>query len=185
MGKGVERSGACITPKECKIDFAVPYETTLQIESPKYQKEIWPGILHSCLDSFSLASPTPISNYFLPTARKTYSVGDSGEEDLYGMERSPALGERRERLDSEKNVITDCIIGISIKSDDNLSNTSSDNLTYVKAALLLTLAKSTERIKQLRMLMVDDLLKQADGDWTKSKFAGGNMRVRSPHVDVR
>ena len=80
------------------------------------------------------------------------------------MERSPALGERRERLDSEKKVITDCITDISTKSDDNLSNTSSDN--------------SSERIKQLRILIVrrkrtvDDLLKQADGDWTKSKFAG-------------
>ena len=110
--------------------------TTLQIESPKCYKEIWPVILHSCLYSFSLASPATISNYYLPTAKKPYSIGDSGEEDLYGMENSPALGERRERLDSEKMVITDCITGISTKSDDNLSNTSSDNLASVKAALL-------------------------------------------------
>ena len=90
-------------------------------------------------------------------------------------------------LDSEKKVITDYITDISTKSDDNHSNTSSDTLASVKAALLLTLANSSEPIKQLRILIVrrkrtvDDLLKQADGDWTKSKFAGGNIRVRSPH----
>ena len=90
-------------------------------------------------------------------------------------------------LDSEKKVITDYITDISTKSDGNHSNTSSDTLASVKAALLLTLANSTEPIKQLRILIVrrkrtvDDLLKQADGDWTKSKFAGGNIRVRSPH----
>ena len=84
-------------------------------------------------------------------------------------------------LDSEKKVITDYITDISTKSDDNLSNTSSDTLASIKAALLLTLANSSERIKQLRSFIVrrkrtvDDLLKQADGDWTKSKFAGGNM----------
>ena len=103
------------------------------------------------------------------------------------MERSPALGERREMLDLEKKVITDCMTDISTKSDDNLSNTSSNNLASVRATLLLTLANSSGRIKQLRILivrrkrMVDDLLKQADGDWTKSKFAGGNIQVRSPH----
>ena len=90
-------------------------------------------------------------------------------------------------LDSEKKVITDYITDISTKSDDNHSNTSSDTLASVKAALLLTLANSSEPIKQLRILIVrrkrtvDDLLKQADGDWTKNKFAGGNIRVRSPH----
>ena len=90
-------------------------------------------------------------------------------------------------LDSEKKVNTDYITDISTKSDDNLSNSSSDTLASVKTALLLTLANSSERIKQLRILIVrrkrtvDDLLKQADGDWTKSKFAGGNIRVRSPH----
>ena len=55
--------GACITPKQCKINFAVPSDTTLKIESSKYNKEIRPGILNSCLDSFSLASPTPISTW--------------------------------------------------------------------------------------------------------------------------
>ena len=56
--------GACITPKKCKINFAVPSDTTLKIESPKYDNiEIRTGILHSCLDSFSLASPTPISTW--------------------------------------------------------------------------------------------------------------------------
>ena len=77
-------------------------------------------------------------------------------------------------LDSEK-VITDYITDISTKSDDNLSNTSSDTLASVKAALLLTLANSSERIQQLRILIVrrkrtvDDLLKQADGDCMDKK----------------
>ena len=160
-----ERSGACITPEECKINFTVPADTTLKIESPKYSKEIRHRILHSFLDSFSLASPTLMSNFLL-TANIPYSTGDSGEEDLYRLERSSTLGERREMLDLEKKVITDCITDISTKSDDNLSNTSSNNLASVKAALLLTLASSSER---------------ADGDWTQSKFAGGNITVRSPH----
>ena len=163
-GKGVGRSGACITPEECKINFTVPSDTTLKIESPKYSKEIRPRILHSFLDSFSLASPTLISNFLL-TEKNPYSTGDSGEEGLYRLERSSTLGERREMLDFEK-VITDCITDISTKSDDNLSNTSSNNLASVKAALLLILANSSERV---------------DGDWTQSKFAGGNIRVRSPH----
>ena len=78
-------------------------------------------------------------------------------------------------LDSEKKVITDYITDISTKSDDNLSNTSRDTLASVKAALLLTLANSSERIKQLRILIVrrkrtvDDLLKQADGDCMDKK----------------
>ena len=157
----------------------------LKIESPKYNKETRPGILHSCLDAFSLVQRR--YQIFYWRQKNSYSVGDSGEEDLQGLERSPTLGERRERLDSENKVITDCITDISTKSDDQLSNTWSDNLASVKAALLWTLANSSERIKQLRILIVrrkrtvDDLLKQADGDSTKSKFAGGNIRVRSPH----
>ena len=138
-GKGVGRSGACITPEECKINFTVPSDTTLKIESPKYSKEIRPRILHSFLDSFSLASPTLISNFLL-TTKIPYRIGDSGEEDLYRLERSSTLGERREMLDLEKKVITDCITDISTISDDNRSNTSSNNLASVKAALLLTLA---------------------------------------------
>ena len=42
-------------------------------------------------------------------------------------------------------VVTDCIADINTKSDDNFSNTSSDNLASVKAALLLTLAKGTNK----------------------------------------
>ena len=69
-------------------------------------------------------------------------------------------------LDLENKVITDYITDISTRSDDNLSNTSSNNLASVKAALLLTLVSSSER---------------ADGDWAISRFAGGNIRVRSSH----
>ena len=67
--------------KNAKINLAVPSDTTLKIESSKYSKEI----RHSCLYSFSLASPTPKSNFLL-TAKTLYSVGDYGKEDLYGLD---------------------------------------------------------------------------------------------------
>ena len=137
-----------MTPKEWKINFAVPLETTLKLESPKYNKDIWPRILHPCLGSFSLASPTPISLSF-------------DGKNIYIALTTPVKKICKEWKDHQHwenagKVITDCIADISTKSDVNFSNTSSDNLASVKAALLWILAHS-------------------------SKFAGGNIRVRSPH----
>ena len=65
---------------ECKINFAVPPDTTLKTESSKYSNATRSEVSHSCLNSFSLANPNTDIQVSID-GKNLRSFGDPSEGD--------------------------------------------------------------------------------------------------------
>ena len=135
-------------------------------------------IFDSCVDSFSSAHQGADVKLSIDEKKIAYSIGDIGEENLYGFERAPTLKERQERLHEKKSIVAECTAEVKKNSSDKvIASISGASVTSVKNALMITLTNTSGRIKELRLLIVkpkqtlEDLLKKVDGHWTISPLA--------------
>jgi hypothetical protein len=98
-----------------------------------------------------------------------------GDEDVSGFESSPTLSERKTRISKEIKQIDNIKNFVEIKP--TTSQLSLNEKNSMKIALLLSIANLSQRINELRQLVVkrkihlENLLNLVEGDWKKSKMA--------------
>ena len=90
------------------INFAVPILSVRSTElAPVKPSEIMPGILNYLLDKFAESSNPSKTNKICFDGKKinAFTSGLEGDIVLWGLEHKPTLKERREQLNSEKDLI--------------------------------------------------------------------------------
>lgn len=167
--QGLEKDKEYISPKDCRIHFAVPSNPTLASESTKYTVGLEnPGILDTSLDAFAEKNADKDVKISIDGKKLALGFGKTGDENLGGFENSPTLKERQERLATEQKTAR--------HTKDHFENETLDR-DKAKQGLLLTISYMSKRIHELREFNVkrkrhvENLMKCVDGNWQQSKFA--------------
>ncbi|CAG2230153.1 unnamed protein product [Mytilus edulis] len=167
--QGLEKDKECISPKDCRINFAVPSNPTLASESTKYTVGLEnPGILETSLDAFAEKNVNKDIKISIDGKKLALGFGKTGDENLGGFENSPTLKDRQERLANEQK---------TARNTTELFEKEDLDRPMAKQGLLLTISNMSKRIQELREFNVkrkrhvENLLKSVDGNWQQSKFA--------------
>ena len=167
-----------LTPDDCKSNFVVPSDSTLEKFAADHNLEAAkPGVLKTTLDAFSTAKEGVQCKLSLDGKKITTGFGKKmGDGDLAGHETPPTLLERQARLYKE--------IGQMKSWEDILRSGNCDigdhnsHEKYLQGETLSLIKVSGNRLRELRQMDVktrqamDMLMKKVDTtDWMKSKVA--------------
>ena len=103
---GIAEHGRLETSKS-QINFVVPSKDTLQTKSI-IKNEIQPGIIQECIDAVA-ENTTDIKFSFDGKKINSCLTENQGDVDLFQCEPSPALAEKKERLETELKMVDSII----------------------------------------------------------------------------
>ena len=165
-----------VLPVDCKIHFAVPSNPVLLKETSTYTNDTsHPGLLNVALDAFANENRNNEVKLSIDGKKLAIGFGEMRDEDLSGFESPPTLSERKTRISEEIKQIDNIKNFVEIKP--TTSQLSLNEKNSMKIALLLSIANLSQRINELRQLVVkrriylENLLNLVEGDWKKSKMA--------------
>ena len=165
-----------VLPVDCKIHFAVPSNPVLLKETSTYTNDTsHPGLLNVALDAFANENRNNEVKLSIDGKKLAIGCGEMGDEDVSGFESPPTLSERKTRISEEIKHIDNIKNFVEIKP--TTSQLSLNEKNSMKIALLLSIANLSQRINELRQLVVkrkihlENLLNLVEGDWKKSKMA--------------
>ena len=93
-------------PKDCRINFAIPSNPILARESAKFTVNVKnPGILSLSLDAFAETNKQKDVKISIDGKKLALGIGNMGDENLCGHEKTPTLQERKQRLATEVDTI--------------------------------------------------------------------------------
>ncbi|MEW8542406.1 MAG: YqaJ viral recombinase family protein, partial [Candidatus Thiodiazotropha sp.] len=169
-------------PRNSKINFAVPYQKIRDsTEGPVSACDIKPGILSYLLDKYA-EQASKIQTFKLCFDGKKINAaikGEQGDIDLFGFDGPPNIGERRQRLEDEKNLMqtaADMFTEQTIKLKENVEQMSDEDKNSAVFQLRNVVHVLSLRLKELREakvsreMAVAKFKKMAGADWRKSKF---------------
>ncbi|CAG2219838.1 unnamed protein product [Mytilus edulis] len=146
--QGLEKDKECISPKDCRINFAVPSNPTLASESTKYTVGLEnPGILETSLDAFAEKNVDKDIKIAIDGKKLALGFGKTGDENLGGFENSPTLKDRQERLANEQK---------TARNTTELFEKEDLDRPMAKQGLLLTISNMSKRIQELREFNVKE-----------------------------
>lgn len=89
---------AAISPNKCRINFVVPSQQILNIESAIFHKDASSaGILNTILESFLKSNPVKFVKLSIDGKKLAIGFGKMGDEDLCWYKKAPTLRERKEK----------------------------------------------------------------------------------------
>ena len=186
--RNVSEPNKCISPNDCRVNFIVPCDDILRKESAPFLADAaQPGILHTSLNSFADNNKGKDVKISIDGKKLAYGFGKLGDEDLCGYEQHPTLTERKNKHESHISTVDTTrkvLKSLSTSSTSMISPTSTadvfipqEDYSTMKNALLLTISNLSERIRELRQLVLKkenalaNLMKQVEGDWRSCNVA--------------
>ncbi|CAG2191099.1 unnamed protein product [Mytilus edulis] len=180
-GDGLGDEKSSIGPKDCEINFAVPSNPIITKEVARFTADAGhPGILNLPLDAFAARQQGKDIKLSIDGKKIAIGFGEMGDEDLAGDEPPPTLEERKTHLSDEVLVVSTVktVVETSVIDGFNkMTDFSDTNLSNAKQAFMVTILNMSNRIKELRELIVkrkihlENLIKVVEGDWKTSKLA--------------
>ena len=147
-------------PEERSINFAVPFKSVTSLKSsPVSPSDLQPGIIHYLLDKVSENSDSKKTYKLCLDGKKinASTSGKYGDIDLWGLEHSPTLLERRACLESDQAVIKSASKLLDEFADINKVGTKDmtpEEKETLRNLLLDIIFMLSGRIKSLRQMMV-------------------------------
>ncbi|CAG2204526.1 unnamed protein product [Mytilus edulis] len=174
-GDGLGDEKSSIGPKDCEINFAVPSNPIITKEVARFTADAGhPGILNLSLDAFAARQQGKDIKLSIDGKKIAIGFGEMGDEDLAGDEPPPTLAERKTHLSDEVLVVSTVktVVETSVIDGFNkMTDFSDTNLSNAKQAFIVTILNMSNRIKELRELIVkrkiDDarITKQRSDSW--------------------
>lgn len=145
-----------ISPKDCRINFAVPSNPILAAESKKYTVGAEsPGILTLSLDAFAENDKEKDVKLSTDGKKIALGMGKNSDENLCGFENSPTLKECQERFAKEKTTAKKTKDNFDDQlSDGNLKIDETGQMENARQCLLLTISNISKCVHELREFTV-------------------------------
>ena len=181
MASGDDGKKQASNTEDCAFNMIVPsakavrkHISTSHIHTEK------PGVITSTLDAFAdTHNKSEMVKLSIDGKKLAYGVGNLGEEDLAGHERSPILEERRARLSTEIDSIQ------AIYDSIDLDLVRIDEQSLDKKDILCVISKLSTRIRELNVAStikkraLNTVRAKAGDDWKTSQLAASISFLQS------